>query len=72
MVRTYSKRIEIVFWDFMIPLMSESRLVQAILPTALALAHRKESLLRMGKLFAWAWVGLILGLLLGFIRSRMG
>jgi len=73
MVRTYSERLEIVFWGFMIPLMSESRLVQAFLPTALALAHRREEiLLRIAKLLALAWAGLILGLILGFIHSRMG
>ncbi len=72
MVRTYSERIEIAFWGLIIPLMRESCLVQALLPAALALAHRREFLLRMARLLAWAWAGLILGLILGYLRVRLG
>ncbi len=76
MVRAYSERLEIAFWGFIIPLMRGespiSRLVQAFLPAALAVAQRRKFLLRMAKMAAWAWAGLILGLILGFLRAGMG
>lgn len=72
MVRTVSQRVEIAFWGVIIPLMCESRLVQAFLPTALMLIDRRESLIRLAKFLALAWAGLLLGLMLGFLRVRLG
>lgn len=71
-MKTYTQRLEIAFWAWMIPLMSESRLVQAFLPTALRLFQSRKNMIRLAKILAWAWVGLFLGLIVGFIRARVG
>jgi hypothetical protein len=71
-VKTCSERIEIAFWDLIIPLMRESQLVQALLPAALTLLYKRDSLLRLAKILAWAWAGLILGMILGVLRARIG
>ncbi len=71
MVKNYSERLEIAFWEMIIPLMRESRLVQAFLPTALALLYQKQFRLRMVKILVWAWAGLILGMVLGFFKAGL-
>jgi hypothetical protein len=71
-MKTYSERVEIAFWGFVIPLMRESLLVQALLPTTLALLYKRKSLFRIAKILAWAWAGFILGLLLGYLKTRTG
>jgi hypothetical protein len=52
--------------------MRESQLVQALLPAALTLLYKRDSLLRLAKILAWAWAGLILGMILGVLRARIG
>jgi hypothetical protein len=71
-VKTYSERLEIAFWGFVIPLMRESLVVQALLPVALALHYKRDSLLQASKILAWAWAGLLLGFLLGYLKIHIG
>jgi hypothetical protein len=71
-VKTYSERLEIAFWSWVIPLMRQSNLVQALLPAVLRLLQYRESLKRRVLFLACAWAGLGLGLVLGFLRARIG
>jgi hypothetical protein len=74
------ERLEIAFWDVSIPLRRESSLVQAMLPAALEVLRRGKGLGNIGSLLAphksrilfWAWTGLILGLIAGFLSARVG
>ncbi len=77
-------RLEIAFWSFIISLMRASSLVQACLPSILALIDRQRELRgRLAsywkghpssfvKILAWSGAGLILGLLLGYLKARTG
>jgi hypothetical protein len=77
-------RLEIAFWSFTIPMMRASRLVQACLPSALGLIDRQKDLrarlaanwrehpASVVKTLAWSCAGLILGLVLGYLRARSG
>ncbi len=64
-------RLEIAFWDAIIPLMNQSHLVQALLQNAYPLVkNRDHTRLAMQALFV-ASLGLILGFIIGFIRARL-
>jgi hypothetical protein len=77
-------QLEIAFWSCMIPLMRASSLVQACLPSALALIDRQKNLhgrfaanwrahpASFVKILAWSCAGLILGLILGYVKVRLG
>jgi|APCry1669189204_1035204.scaffolds.fasta_scaffold431135_1 hypothetical protein len=64
-------RLEIAFWDAIIPLMHQSRLVQVLLQHAYQLVrNRDHTRLAMQALFVTS-LGLILGFVIGFIRAHL-
>jgi hypothetical protein len=63
-------RLEIAFWDTIIPLMHQSRLVQVLLQKAYPLvANRDHTRMVMQALFITS-LGLILGFAIGFVRAH--
>jgi len=64
-------RLEIAFWDTIIPLMRQSRLVQVFLQRTYPLFKNKEhTRLAMQAIFI-ACLGLILGFVIGFVRAHL-
>ena len=64
-------RLEIAFWDAIIPLMHQSRLVQVLLQKTYPLVKlRDHARLAMQALFI-ASLGLILGFVIGFVRAHL-
>jgi hypothetical protein len=64
-------RLEIAFWDTIIPLMRQSRLVQVFLQQTYPLFKNKQhTRLAMQAIFI-ASLGLILGFVIGFVRAHI-
>jgi hypothetical protein len=64
-------RLEIAFWDAIIPLMRQSRLVQVLLQNTYPIVkNRDHTRLVMQALFI-ACSGLILGFVIGFVRAHI-
>lgn len=64
-------RLEIAFWDIIIPLMRQSRLVQVFLQQSYPLFKNKgQTRLAMQAIFI-ASLGLILGFVIGFVRAHI-
>jgi hypothetical protein len=64
-------RLEIAFWDAIIPLMRQSSLVQFTLQNSYPLFKNKElTRLAMHAIFI-ACLGLILGFVIGFVRAHL-
>ena len=64
-------RLEIAFWDTIIPLMRQSRLVQVLIQNAYQLGkNRDHTRLAMKALFVTS-LGLILGFIIGFVRAHL-
>jgi hypothetical protein len=64
-------RLEIAFWDAIIPLMRQSRLVQVLLQNTYPFVkNRDHTRLAMQALFV-ASIGLILGFVIGFVRAHI-
>jgi hypothetical protein len=64
-------RLEIAFWDAIIPLMRQSRLVQVLIQNTYRLVkHRDHNRLAIQALIVIS-LGLILGFVIGFVRAHL-
>ncbi len=70
-LETFYVRLEIAFWDAIIPIMRQSRFVQFFLEKSYPLFKNKElTRLAMHAIFM-ACLGLVLGFVIGFIRAHI-
>ena len=70
-VKNMLERLEIVLWDFVIRLMSESRAVQMFIQETYILVEEKTRMKLLMQFIAWASIGLVLGFILGFLRAMI-
>lgn len=64
-------RLEIAFWDAIIPLMNQSTMVQFFLRKAYPLFKNKERDRLIMQAFFIVCLGLVIGFFIGFLRAHL-
>jgi hypothetical protein len=68
-VKVLLHQIEISFWDAIIPLMCQSRLVRFMAPCLYLILHNKERQKTLGLILAFATLGLTAGFIWGALSQ---
>jgi hypothetical protein len=66
------ERLEIMLWNMVIYLMSESHPIQVFVQESYFFVERKTRMRTLIQVFFWAGLGLFLGFLLGLLNALFG